>query len=234
MGTGTSNANRLFMKDLPPISCFRLLAASAFLVSASMAFGTSISITFNDITGDLGVTSQSYSSGGTTVTAFGYVSGSPSNLFGKNDGGDEIGIGLTGQPNNEITPTDFIQLDISQLATNGFTTASLFVGSTQATDEPWDLYASNTLGTLGVIKITSNTTDYPNGVDISSLLGYKYIGLTANPGGIGGQNVLLGAITANAPSRVPDSGSSIGILSMGLMALFLLRRKMRPIADYRI
>ena len=208
-------------------SCFKLLAACAFLVSATMAFGTTISITFNSITGDLGVTSQSYSNGGTTVTAYGYVSGSPHNLFGKNDGGDEVGLGLTGQPNNEITATDFIQLDIRQLAAHGFNTAALFVGSTQGTDEPWDLYASNTLGSLGAIKITSNTTDYPNGVDISSLLGFKYIALTANPGGIGGQNVLLGAITANGPSRVPDSGSSVEILSIGMVALLLFRLKMR-------
>lgn len=210
------------------ISCFKLLAACAFLVTVSMAFGTSISITFNSITGDLGVTSQSYSNGGTTVTAYGYVSGSPHNLFGKNDGGDEVGLGLTGQPNNEITPTDFIQLNIQQLLAHGFNTATLLVGSTQDPDEPWDLYGSNSLGTLGSIVITGNTTDYPSGVDISALLGpYKYIGLTANPGGIGGQNVLLGAITANGASRVPDSGSSVEILSIGLVALFLFRLKVK-------
>jgi hypothetical protein len=217
------------MKDLRPIASPKLVAACAFFVSTTMALGATITITFNGITGDLGATSQSYSSGGTTVTAYGYVSGSPSNLFGKNDGGDEVGIGLTGQPNNEITSTDFIQLNISQLAAHGFTSASIFVGSTQGTDEPWDLYASNTLGTLGAIEITSNTTDYPNGIDISSLLGFKYIGLTANPGGIGGQNVLLGAISASR--SVPDSGSSISILSVGLMALLLLRWKMGRTAD---
>ncbi len=201
-----------------------MLAACVFLATAGTGLAASISVTFNSPTGDLGVSSKSYSDGGVSVTAYGYVSGSPHNLFGKNDGGDEIGLGLTGQLDNEVGPSDFIQLDISQLHTNGFNTAELFVGSTQ-NDEPWALFVSNTLGTLGAIKITSSTVDYPNGVDISAYLGFKYIGLSANSSGIGGENVLLGAITANAPSHVPDSGTSIEVLSIGLAMLLVFRWK---------
>jgi hypothetical protein len=205
------------MKDLPAIRCFKILAVCAFLAIAVTGSANSISITFNNPTGDLGVPSKSYSDGGVTVTAYGYgVGASPHNLFGKNDGGDEVGIGLTGQTNNEINPFHFIQLDISQLLANGFNTAQLFVGSTQGTDEPWDLFVSNTLGTLGLQVITGATADYPNGIDISAYLGYQYISVSANPSGIGGQNVLLSAITANGPGNVPDSGTTVALLSIGL------------------
>jgi len=70
-------------------------------------FGTTIN--FNTPTGDQGTT-PTY--GGVTATAYGPGT---QHLYGKNDGGDEKGLGLTSDPSGdlEIVNGQFIQLDVS-------------------------------------------------------------------------------------------------------------------------
>jgi hypothetical protein len=204
-----------------------MLCCLALLGSAQFSQATPLMVVFDNPTGVLG-TSQSYSSGGVTLTAYGYDSHGPSNLYGKADGGDENGIGLANDPhgNHEIVKGSFVQLDISQLLSHGFNTAEIFVGSTQGTDEPWDLFASNTLGIPGTLEIAGSTADFPAGVDISSLLGFHYIAVTAhNSEGVGGQNVLLSAISCG---NVPETGSSLALLALALGAVVLLRGYVRP------
>jgi hypothetical protein len=204
----------------------RLLCAALCCSTAAIVHASTITIIFNNPTGTL-TPSQSYSSGGVTLTAYGFDSGGPSNLYGKADGGDENGIGLANDPhgNHEIVKGSFVQLDISELLAHGFNTAEIFVGSTQGADEPWDLFASNTLGTLGTLEINGSTVDYPAGVDISSLLGFKYLSVSAhNAEGVGAQNVLLSGITANAPNHVPDIGSSLTLLAFACGVLLFGRR----------
>jgi hypothetical protein len=197
-------------------------------ITAIVRAGT-INIIFDNPTGLLG-TSQTYTDGPVTLTAYGYDSSGPSNLYGKADGGDEDGIGLANDPHgdHEIVKGSFVQLDISQLLLNGYNSAEIFVGSTQGTDEPWDLFASNTLGTLGTLKINSSAADFPTGVDITSLLGFQYLSVTAhNATGVGDQNVLLSGITANSPSRVPDSGASLELMSIGAAMLLVCRWRIK-------
>src|SRR5579872_3994257 len=86
---------------------------------AALATSANAAVIFNldSPSGLLGNT-QVYNSGGLSITASGFTGsgGSPTALFGKADGGDENGIGLHDDPtsDNEISGTNFIQIDVSK------------------------------------------------------------------------------------------------------------------------
>ena len=83
------------------------------------------------------------------MVATGYASnGVQTALFGKNAGGDENGLGLSGYTDNEITGpgTDFIQLDVNSILAS-VSSATFFMGSSTA-NEWWAVFGTNTLGTL--------------------------------------------------------------------------------------
>ena len=96
----------------------KLTIALAALAAASSA-DAQVAINFNSHVGHLG-SSQAYTQSGLSVTATGYSApstlGHPNttDLFGKNNGGDENGVGLYGYTDSEINKgTDFIQLNHS-------------------------------------------------------------------------------------------------------------------------
>jgi hypothetical protein len=204
---------------------FALCAVFIFIeLSSASAWATTMSYNFGTKTGMLG-NSQTYNVSGVTITAYGFSSGGATHLYAKNDSALESGLGLANDPSgqHEITKGSFVQLDISQLAAKGFTSASIFVNSVQP-GESWDLFASNTLGKLGTLEI-SNSQVANKAVSISSWLKFKYISLTAHFKGQ--DNVLLGQITAG--KSVPDSGSTVTLLFGALCGLGFLRSKLsRP------
>ncbi|HWZ00781.1 MAG TPA: PEP-CTERM sorting domain-containing protein [Edaphobacter sp.] len=119
---------------------FRFAIAVAFAVAcAGTAFCDTINFTGNNT--DLGH-SHTYTSGAISVTA--YAFGGSADLFGKNGGGSENGVGIARQFDNEISNSTFIELDLSSI-TNPF---SLSIGSTQNT-EGFKVCFSSSLGTLG-------------------------------------------------------------------------------------
>jgi hypothetical protein len=108
----------------------------------------------------VGSSNQVFTSQGYSITAYGFDIGNGGNataheLFYKNAGGDEFGLGLVGTPHNELQlangntgPAQFIQLDLHSILNAGFTNGKIQTGSVQ-TNESFVLYGSNTLGTLG-------------------------------------------------------------------------------------
>ncbi len=157
--------------------------------------------------GPLG-TSQGYTANGITITAYGFLnSGAPKLLYGKNDGPDENGLGFAGTVDNEIDNTDFIQLDLTGAIDSGAHNAQMIVASVQ-TGESFDVYGSNTLGTIGVLLAGHVTLDgtpfsipgYPN---------YKYVAVRGSTGNVAIASVsfTLGNCTitvAPAATQVPD------------------------------
>lgn len=105
------------------------------------------------------------------------------NLYGKNDGPGETGLGLAFSIDHEIRPRSFVQLDVSDLISNGFDSFTLHVGSVQI-EEGYYVWGSDVLGVPGdLLGIGRSTTD--NTVDqtfaVPSFGDYTYISVSATP-----------------------------------------------------
>lgn len=190
---------------------FKLALALSFAAAcSSMAFGDTIN--FNTPTGTLGH-SQVYGD----VTA--YAFGGSGLLFGKNDGGSEHGVGISGNPDNEITKSTFVQLDLANI-TGPF---SLTIGSTQNV-EGFKACFSSTLGTLGT-SCTDFSSPSPDPYTTSEFAkSAQYISIQAD-GTPSAGNVLLDSLNYTA-SPVPEP-SSLLLLGTGIVAAAgAVRRKL--------
>jgi hypothetical protein len=151
-----SMTSRLFTNALRTFCCIAALTACS-------AWATLVTweLNPNNTNGAVGSSSLDLTQSGFTITARGYdnVSG-PDTLHqlyfksqGPIDGAGEHGLGLVGTLNNELqtsggTPSNYIQLDLRSIISQGFTNFQLSVGSIQA-GESFLLFGSNTQGQLG-------------------------------------------------------------------------------------
>src|ERR1700722_2073615 len=101
-------------------------------------------------TGTLG-TSQSYTSSGLTVTASGFNQFNGAiDLYGKNNGGDETGLGLSNDSTGEHEiefDHGYGQLNVSALF--GHVSSLGFLTGSTTDGEEWAVYGSNTSGVCG-------------------------------------------------------------------------------------
>src|SRR5690242_1301303 len=112
----------------------------------------------NQPAGSSSVTLTEY---GYSIIASGYTVNSsgadtPLGLFYKNEGPDELGLGVVSTAHHELegiggAPGQYIQLDLSAiLARGGVTNGKLQVGSVQGdSDDTFTIYGSNVAGVLG-------------------------------------------------------------------------------------
>ncbi len=202
---------------------FKCLLATLSLAAAASTPAFSATIDFTGANNSLGH-SQTFGSGAGSVTAYAFnTNGSNASLFGKNGGGSENGLGITGTLDNEITSSTFIQLNVSNLTTP----FSLAIGSTQS-QEGFSVYVSNTLGSLGTLyqDIHTPTSDPFSTALISTTDTYVSVTADGNPSGVG--NVLLDTLTTSpaTTSPVPEP-SSLVLLGTGILsAAGALRRKL--------
>ena len=138
-----------------------------FFLSCSVvpSFGTTIS--FATPTGDQG-TSHTYS--GITATAYG--SGTQ-HLYGKNGGGDENGVGLTGDRSgdHEITVGQFIQLDVT--SRQGLTVS--FIMNSSTNPDAWKVFESSSAFATSGSSTVTGTDEHSHSITIAS--GMKYFRL---------------------------------------------------------
>jgi hypothetical protein len=213
------------------------LMAGVALCTASAA-GSAVNIDFGSQPGNLGPTAT-YTSEGLTVTASGYSDGfnfsTPADLYGKNLGSDEQGLGLAADPSgqNEIYWRDplgtshlgaFVELDVSALF-GQVSGAQFFMGST--TDgEQWSVYGSNFAGCGFFCSVALPLTGFDEGThDLFDFGTYQYydfysLGTFGNaaPG-----NVLLGGL---ALTSVPEPGTWAMML-LGFAAVGAAMRRNR-------
>ena len=133
-----------------------------FLTLLSLATLTLCAASFADIpynlaskgVGDLGVTTWTFSDGPNSITLWGFtgVGSGTTDLWYKNDGGDETGMGLANDTvDHEILGSSFLEFTTANVTT-------ITVGSVQS-GESWALYGSNSIGTRGTTLLASGTTD---------------------------------------------------------------------------
>jgi len=105
----------------------RLISTLAFaFVVVTGAYADTITFNFSTTPGN--TTTATYTSDGVTINA---ASSTSADLFFKNGGGDETGLGLTPSSENEIGAGQSITFDLSSLFSKNVTSLSLALGSIQ-------------------------------------------------------------------------------------------------------
>jgi PEP-CTERM motif-containing protein len=218
--------NKCFLKALMLVFCGSCIA--------STGWGAPVIWNLNPsgLNAPVGSSSQDFTVSGFTITARGYDNssgvGSAHGLFFKNAGSDEIGLGLVDTAHNELQvdtsgdPLQFIQLDLRSILLQGFTNGKIKVGSVQE-GELFNLFGSNTLGTLGS-KL--NSTPYDSSKDgifvsVPSFGSFQFVSVVA-----AAADVLPVKFKATC---IPEPGTfSLMILGgAGLAGLLFGRRRMR-------
>lgn len=189
------------------------------LVFACMAVtgASADTITFNFATtpnASLGTNTFTYTSGGISITATGSA-----DLYYKSLGGDEVGLGLVGSSDHEITAGQSISFDFTNLLSQDVTALSLTFGSVTGVD------SANVCA--GSFCITINSSDDDKAVSILSLFAdMKSHGLTTlTITGVSGDVLIdqLQATTVPEPSSLLMVGS--GMFMMAGMARKLVTRR---------
>jgi hypothetical protein len=173
---------------------------------------------------------QAYAAGGYTIVASGFTGGepnppgttptpfwTPTDLYGKHEGGDESGLGIASDPtgDDEIWGSTFIVIDFSGPFAAGYRTYQFEMGSTTY-GEGWNVYGTNdTPGPSATLRPV-----YIDGTDElvkHTLSGYRYYLFSSNGGvvdpGQGDNALLFKTFTA-----IPEP-STLAMLMLGFAGL---------------
>jgi hypothetical protein len=203
---------------------FAVLVAG--LCWGSLARADTLSIT-NPL-GDLGSSSKTFNLSGIAVGITGFNGG---NLFAKNQGSTEMGLGLAGDPSgeHEIFGGSFIQVDWLNLIAAGYTNFQFAMNSTEGS-EIWQVTACSTAGVAGSGPCTANaqtltgTNQTLNAAPSNLSATNHFLDFSIAPGAAASANVLLAELMATPPTSTPEPASLL-LLGAGLATLAGVRRR---------
>jgi hypothetical protein len=211
-----------------------LVLCGSFAFVASSAWATLVPWDLNpfNLNQSLGATSHTFTSSGYSITAYGFdrVSGPDTGhtLYYKDSGGDH-GLGLVGTPNNELQVNSdgsvphYVQFDFSSILALGFTNGQIKISSIDP-GEAFNLYGSNTLGSLGSLLNATPYGDSTNNqfVNIPNFGSFQYISVAAAI-----EDVLPWAIRATIVP-IPEAASLVPAVCLVIVATaFEVRRRRR-------
>ncbi len=210
-----------------PLRLALALLSSLALGAASVASADVITWDLNpqSLEAPAGTSSFTYMDSGYSITANGYTAGGPNvplDLYFKNQGFDETGLGVAGTVDNELDGPNqqFIQLDLTSILAQGFTNGQLKIGSVQSSsNDQFRFYGSNTAGALGTqLGGTFDSSADLLFQNIASFGDYNYVSVTAFSG-----DVLPVAFQAASP--IPEA--STFAWALGLAAVFPVAARWR-------
>jgi hypothetical protein len=173
-------------------------------------------------TGDLGASTATFTNGGITITANGFLNfnnlspaGGNTNLFVKTAGGNENGLGITSDVDHEISGTTAIQIALPKV----FSTFSFQMGSVTGT-EAWRVWGSNDPTVKGALLLTSPATVADESEHVfttAATLFQFYTFAFAGTPSEGNTNVLLANVDVSdipLPAALPLFATGLGVLGV--------------------
>ncbi len=199
------------------------LLAGALALASAPAFASSITYNFNAGTGDTGNSIYSITQDGISISATGYVNlsagGTLNNLYLKNGGAGETGLGLNATTNDEINPNQSIVFDVSNLVSAGYTGGTFTLGSLQSGEEG-DISVSGGNTYAPVIGSNGIASVFVNWGDHSTITFTTYPGQTDASG-----NYLIDSLDVPTTTPEPPSLVLMGTALLGLFGLSLRRKR---------
>jgi hypothetical protein len=195
-------------------------ALAAFAVGAAVALGAGSAQAVTliwDLSSPAGVlplAGQSYTAGGITISAAGFLNGNFSTpnlqLFGKTGGGDETGLGsnIDASGDHELNGTQWIQINFTAARAAGVTNFDFVMGSTTDT-EAWRVFGSNSATSLGSQIFSGNdegVTHTFSGMN-DTFLFYNFQATNGN--------VLLSEVSGVVPEPATWAMMLLGFLGLG-------------------
>lgn len=206
----------------------KLCVALAALAASSTANATT-TISFGGPNINWG-NSHVFTSGSLTVTASGYTAANaPTALYGKNAGGDEIGLGLANDPSGDheiYYGKGYVQLDVSDLF--GKVSSVSFSTNSTTNGEQWSIFGSNVSSSYAGLALLTGTNE--SSATLPSFGTYKYYDFVSTSTS-GGKNFLISGLTLTPAVPEPATWATM-LLGFGMMGGSLRYRRRKPISAF--